>query len=65
MNLCPTKLKAIDLTKKLLHGDLILASDIESLRPLYRRLLDWYREVEGRYEAGETAPALEFQQRSR
>ena len=48
-----------------MNGDLILAGDIETLRPLYRGLLDRYREVEGRYEAGETALAPELQQRGR
>ncbi|MCH2658861.1 hypothetical protein MK163_00315 [bacterium] len=65
LDLSPTELKAIHLTKKLLHGDLILAGDIESLRPLYRRLLDRYREVEGRYEAGKITLAPELQQRGR
>jgi len=65
LDLSPSELKAIHLTKKFLHGDLILAGDIETLRPLYRGLLDRYREVEGRYEAGETALAPELQQRGR
>ena len=65
LDLSPSELKAIHLTKKLLHGDLILAGDIETLRPLYRGLLDHYRKVEGRYEAGEIALAPELQQRGR
>ena len=58
-------LKAIHLTKKLLQGDLVLTGDVESLRPIYRRLLNRYREIEQRYEAGERELETELQQRAR
>ncbi|MEE3258405.1 MAG: hypothetical protein VX293_04275 [Candidatus Latescibacterota bacterium] len=65
LELAPDELKAIHLTKKFFQGDLILADDIESLRPLYRRLLSRYREIEKCYEAGEYALETELQQRAR
>ena len=65
LDLSPTELKAIHLTKKLFNGDLVLAGDVESLRPLYRRLHQRYREVEERYEAGESELEPELRQRSR
>ena len=63
--LSPAELKAIHLTKKLLQGDLVLIGDVESLRPIYRRLLNRYREIEQRYEAGERELETELQQRAR
>lgn len=63
--LSPAELKAIHLTKKLLQGDLVLTGDVESLRPIYRRLLNRYREIEQRYEAGERELETELQQRAR
>lgn len=63
--LSSAELKAIHLTKKLLQGDLVLTGDVESLRPIYRRLLNRYREIEQRYEAGERELETELQQRAR
>ena len=63
--LSPAELKAIHLTKKLLQGDLVLTGDVESLGPIYRRLLNRYREIEQRYEAGERELETELQQRAR
>ena len=63
--LSSAELKAIHLTKKLLQGDLVLTGDVESLRSIYRRLLNRYREIEQRYEAGERELETELQQRAR
>ena len=63
--LSSAELKAIHLTKKHLQGDLVLTGDVESLRPIYRRLLNRYREIEQRYEAGERELETELQQRAR
>ena len=63
--LSSAELKAIHLTKKLLQGDLVLTGDVVSLRPIYRRLLNRYREIEQRYEAGERELETELQQRAR
>jgi hypothetical protein len=63
--LSSAELKAIHLTKKLLQGDLVLTGDVESLRPIYHRLLNRYREIEQRYEAGERELETELQQRAR
>jgi hypothetical protein len=65
LELSPAELKAIHLTKKLLQGDLVLAGDVDALRPLYRKLLARYGEVESRYEAGESELEAELHQRSR
>ena len=65
LDLSPAELKAVHLTKELFQGDLELAGDLETLRPIYRRLFDRYREIESRYDAGERDLEAELQKRSR
>ena len=61
LDLSPAELKAVHLTKVLFQGDLELAGDLETLRPIYRRLFDRYREIESRYDAGERDLEAELQ----
>ena len=73
LDLSPVELKAVHLTKKLFQGDLEFTADLdvvgdrepsddlEALRPIYRRLLNDYREIERRYDAGEHSLEIELQ----
>ncbi len=65
LDLSPAELKAVHLTKKLFQGDLELAGDLETLRPIYHRLFDRYREIESRYDAGERDLEAELLKRCR
>ena len=65
LDLSPVELKAVHLTKKLFQGDLELAVDLEALRPIYRRLLNRFREIESRYDAGEHELEAELRKRCR
>ena len=65
LDLSPAELKAVHLTKELFQGDLELAGDLETLRPIYRSLFDRYREIESRYDAGESDLEAELQKRCR
>jgi len=65
LDLSPAELKAVHLTKKLFQGDLELAGDLQTLKPIYRRLFDRYREIESRYDAGERDLEAELLKRCR
>jgi hypothetical protein len=65
LDLSPAELKAVHLTKKLFQGDLELAGDLQTLRPIYHRLFDRYCEIESRYDAGECDLEAELLKRYR
>jgi hypothetical protein len=65
LELLPAELKALHLAKTTFQGDVVLASEAEELRPLYRKFLRRYRDLEKRLAAGEQAVKGELLQVAR